>query len=255
MLPGGILYVRISQFMQNTAVEFGQVIVDHDLKQIKGIVLDLRRNRGGIPSEYMEILTLFVKKPITLYQTSPRVNEVTIGYRPSLKGLPLIEGTEFAAWRPQRTDEDVDGRLSDIPLITLTSPYCFSACDTMVSAMKHNGIGKILGEPTAGGTGQPIVFDLPGSEHMFRYSVVRGKTILNDWLEGVGTQPDVYIPQTAKDIIDGKDYQLEQALEHFPAGLIPNIFAPVSRPLVKAKTDTLKFTPEVWEQYLMSVEK
>ena len=103
-------------------------------------------------------------------------------------------------------------RYADKPVIALTSPNCFSACDTFASALKVNRLAAIVGEGTGGGTGTPLVFDLPYSQHRFRYSVVRGMTADGQPIEGAGTLPDLVIEPTQAERAEGKDQQLLTAL-------------------------------------------
>jgi C-terminal processing protease CtpA/Prc len=91
----------------------------------------------------------------------------------------------------------------------LTSAYCFSACDTFVSALQENKLATIVGEGTGGGTGTPHVFELPISGLRFRYSVAQGLTaVKKTFIEGVGTLPDITIIPTIEERIAGEDQQL-----------------------------------------------
>ncbi|MBK7960983.1 MAG: hypothetical protein IPK04_07095 [Bdellovibrionales bacterium] len=58
-----------------------------------------------------------------------------------------------------------------------------------------------------------MFFELPTSEHKFRYSVYQGFTAVSKTLlEGVGTAPDVLIEPTVQERVEKKDRQLEKAL-------------------------------------------
>ena len=120
------------------------------------------------------------------------------------------------------------------PVVVLTSPNCFSACDTFVSALNQNKMAVVLGERTAGGTGTPQVFELPISGHNFRYSVFQGFTaVTNEQIEGQGTLPDVVIEPTLQERMEKKDRQLEKAVNWFntyiqqAAQSVPPVIPPV----------------------------
>jgi len=256
ILSGGILHISISQFIgsnsetDGTADEFTNMMDSLDMSQVKAVVLDLRYNRGGSTTEYEKILGYFTKKEINTYNVSPRINETTKEYRPYLNDWPLISGTDYGVWQMNKAEHSLIPSLADLPIITLISHYCFSACDTMVAALKSNKIGTIMGEPTAGGTGTPIVFELTGSEHSFRYSTIRGKTLEDTYIEGVGSQPDIYIPQTIKDIQDQRDYQLEAAIAYFTPNTLSLIHRLPMQKISKPVINPLKFSAEAYEQYL-----
>jgi carboxyl-terminal processing protease len=48
------------------------------------------------------------------------------------------------------------------PIVLLIGPATFSAAEDFLVAWKNSDRGKIIGEPSAGSTGQPLFFQLPG---------------------------------------------------------------------------------------------
>jgi carboxyl-terminal processing protease len=60
-LPGGIEYVRISQFQEDTAAKLKEALVARG-DSLRGVVLDLRGNGGGLLVQATEIVDLFVPR-------------------------------------------------------------------------------------------------------------------------------------------------------------------------------------------------
>jgi C-terminal processing protease CtpA/Prc len=72
--------------------------------------------------------------------------------------------------------------------------------------------GKLVGETTAGSTGQPLPFQLPG-DGSARICTLDVTYPDGRVFEGVGIPPQVKVSQTITDIRQGKDAALERAVE------------------------------------------
>ncbi len=206
VLPGNIGYVRINGFSGDD--EAFESIMDR-LSSTSGLVIDLRRNGGGDLSGN-RILARLATQSITRYKQSERWSDFLIAERPDIFLEPHAPGAEFADWHDVTVtpDEKHYGK----PVVALTSPYCFSACDTFSASLRDNKLATFIGEGTGGGTGTPHVFQLPVTNLYFRYSVVRGLTPSGAVIEGQGTLPDIYLEPAIEDRIDGTDSQLERAV-------------------------------------------
>lgn len=210
-LAGGIGYLRIDAFAGTQSAFLLEQAMSR-LQATKGLLLDLRKNGGGDQSGNA-ILARLATAPITRYQASERISDFTLSARPGYFFLPWAPGEAFARWHDLRVaPADRSTRYGDKPVVALTGPRCFSACDTFASALKSNHLATLVGEATGGGTGTPLVFRLPYSNQEFRYSVVRGRGAAGETLEGVGTEPDVVIEPTQRERVEGRDAQLLTAL-------------------------------------------
>jgi C-terminal processing protease CtpA/Prc len=97
------------------------------------------------------------------------------------------------------------------PVALLISPRTFSAGEDMAVVFAQAHRGKIIGEPTGGSTGQPLMFKLPGG------GIARVCTKHDTFADGrefvgVGIQPDIPAHLTRADIIAGRDSVLETAI-------------------------------------------
>ncbi|HUP56170.1 MAG TPA: S41 family peptidase, partial [Bdellovibrionota bacterium] len=177
VLPGGLGYLRLDAFSGSQSF----FLLDQMMRRLadtKGLVIDLRKNGGGDQSGN-SIIAKLISAPVTRYTTSERMSGFLFHARPTYQFLPSAPGALFADWHELRVQPSADRNYLGKPVIALTSNYCFSACDTFTAGLKSNRLATVIGEATAGGTGTPLVFDLPVSGHQFRYSVVRGMTAEN----------------------------------------------------------------------------
>ncbi len=78
-------------------------------------------------------------------------------------------------------------------VIVLISEKTYSAAEDFTSAFKSANLGILIGRPTAGTTGNPVGFALPG---MGGFQVCAKKDYLSNGEEfvGYGIRPDVFIP-------------------------------------------------------------
>jgi carboxyl-terminal processing protease len=252
VLPGKIGYLKIDLFAGTELPAIFDAKMAQ-LRQTSGLILDVRENGGGDLSGN-RILRWLTRTKIARYFISPRRSDFLLVNRPEFFAMGVNPTDDrFTEWSSVDVEPTsvTDGTFAGKPIVALTSNYCFSACDTFVAALKANGLAKIIGEATGGGTGTPEVFDLPISELKFRYAVVRGQTAKHDWIEGAGTTPDVVAEYTEGDIANEPmtDSQTTQAVAYISTVLNqtpPTITArPAQDPsLAPAKSPDISATTE-----------
>ena len=99
----------------------------------------------------------------------------------------------------------------EIPVLLLVNSNTFSAAEDFAATFRAAKRGKIIGTPTGGSTGQPIMIDL-GFGYMARICA------RDEWLPdgtefiGVGIQPDVVVEES-ESVLFGNDNVLEEALK------------------------------------------
>jgi carboxyl-terminal processing protease len=212
ILPSGIGYLRINGFSGSQDQSLLAAAM-HRLSQTKGLLIDVRENGGGDQSG-SAIIAKLIKTSVVRYRTSERLSDYLLASRPEIYEF-WKAGAAFADWHDIVVKPDSNSTDSYIgkPVMALTSPNCFSACDTFIAGLRANDLATIAGEDTGGGTGTPLVFQLPYSGNRFRYGVVRGMTAKGIPIEGNGTAPDLRIEADLKDVGTRKDSQLEAALQ------------------------------------------
>ncbi len=210
MLPGGIAYVALNGFDDDTAAkEWDRHWAE--LRSSKGIVLDMRGNGGGDDSVGSHILaTLLDANVATPHQESTRWIAT------------------YQAWGRAQTQQRFDEEflLPDTsrhfggPVVMLTSEKTYSAGEDMVVTFRTAHRGRILGEPTGGSTGQPLRIDLPGGGTA-RVCTKHDSSPDGKEFVGVGVMPDRLVHQTREDIAAGRDTALSAALEELRANMSP----------------------------------
>jgi carboxyl-terminal processing protease len=122
----GIAYLKIEQFTETTSKEMDEKLKALGENNIKGLVLDLRANPGGLLNEGIEVAGHFLKR-----------NEVVV----SLHGLHQPQKTYTAR-------SDNGGR--EYPIVVVVNRLSASAAEIVSGALQDHDRAWILGETTFG---------------------------------------------------------------------------------------------------------
>jgi carboxyl-terminal processing protease len=69
----GVGYIRVSRFAEKTARELEDVILDFERQNVKGLILDLRSNPGGLLESAKEVSELFLGRDTMIVYTESRI--------------------------------------------------------------------------------------------------------------------------------------------------------------------------------------
>lgn len=204
MIQPDIWYVRISNFGSPKVVDEFQKVFDLlDLTTINGIILDVRYNSGGNSSYAYNIASFLTDRSLMASKWK------SLSYVPVYRswGRP----TEWLESNPAIIDPSTGKRYTG-SLVVLTGPCTFSAAEDFLVPLKYSKRALLVGEKTAGSTGNPIIVTLPGGG-IFR--VVSKRDIFPDGTEfvGIGIIPDVEVKVTQQDIIGESDPVFNKAID------------------------------------------
>ena len=193
-LEKGYIYVKILQFQENTSKEFAAAIdklKEENPEGVKGMVLDLRNNPGGLLDQAVEIADFFLDHGVIV----------------SVKGRKA-EKMEFRAKE--------EGTLPLWPLVVLVNHGSASASEIVAGAIQDYGRGIIVGRKTFGkGSVQTIIPLEDGSGLRLttaRYYTPKGRSIQDH-----GVEPDIVLKEKKgprrEEKEEKEDIALQKALE------------------------------------------
>ena len=201
MLPGNIAYVRVLHFGDDSAAA-GFREHFNDIAKADGLVIDVRENGGGDSGNGYKLLAMLTDKPFA--GSSWQTRE----YVPAWRAWGRPEGTVAEAAAEMQPDGE---RHYAGPVLVLTSARTYSAAEDFVVAFDAMQRGRIVGEPTGGSTGQPLLFDLPGGGNA-RICTKRDRYPDGREFVGVGVQPQAVVAPKAADFLAGRDTVLDAAV-------------------------------------------
>lgn len=161
-----ILYLRVSTFDKNVAEQARKALKANP--KVKGVVLDLRNNPGGLLDQAIELTNLFVDKGVIVSQ----------------KGKIEAENRIYEAVKSKK--------VSDAPLVVLVNGGSASASEIVSGALQDLKRGLVLGEKTFGKGSVQSIIQINKTEALrltiARYYLPSGKTI-----QAVGLEPDIEV--------------------------------------------------------------
>jgi len=201
--PDGIAYVSLDYFDHPSIVAKFDSIYPQ-LKKASGLILDLRRNGGGNSDMGWQILTRLTN------QDFPMLKWQTRNYQPAQRAWGNEQSWTGDQWIYRIHKKDTADYFRG-PIAVLTSPRTNSAAEDFLAAFIQAKRGILVGEPSAGSTGQPLIQKMPGGGLLI---ICTKRDMLYDGTEwvGKGFQPTVPVSQTLADFYKGRDTVLERAI-------------------------------------------
>ncbi len=186
-------YIRLKSFNENSDSQFLKSIKKFEKNQkIKGYVIDLRNNPGGLLTQAINITDFFLED----------------GEIVSTKGRKVSETRKFFA----RKGDEVKGK----PVVVIINNGSASASEIFAGALKDHKRAIILGENSYGKGSVQSIIPLRNGGGMrltiSKYYLPSGKSISE-----VGVTPDILVEETDEDftIRSEKDNQLNYAIKLF----------------------------------------
>ena len=165
LIGDNIGYIKINQFLDTTANDVDNALLDFKAQKVRGVILDLRSNPGGLLTSAVDIASDFLT-PDQLVVYS--------------KGIETRE--DFKSKGEKR---------EYFPLIVLVDGGSASASEIVAGAIKDHGRGLVMGNKTFGKASVQRVFPLSNAKSAVKLTVARYFTPNGIDIDKVGIIPDV----------------------------------------------------------------
>ncbi len=139
-------YIRITNFIQNTVEEVKAALKELDAQGMKGLILDLRDDPGGLLSAAVEISDLFVED----------------GKIVSTRGRNTAEKT-FEAHK--------EGTYSGFPMAVLVNHNSASASEILAACLQDHNRAVVIGERSFGKGSVQNILDLEDGDSVLKLTV------------------------------------------------------------------------------------
>ncbi|SES83610.1 S41 family peptidase [Prevotella sp. kh1p2] len=155
---GGIGYINLNQFTENSARTVRNAFIEMRQKGIKGLVLDLRNNGGGSEPEAVDIVNLFVPKGKLVVSNRGKLTRANRDYRTTLEPVDTL-----------------------MPLVVLVNGGTASASEITSGALQDMDRAVVMGTRTYGKGLVQMTTDLPYNGRMklttSKYYIPSGRCI------------------------------------------------------------------------------
>ncbi len=189
MLEGKIGYIRLNLFNEKIVPGTRAALADLEKQGMKGLVLDLRNNPGGLLGECVEVSRQFIDKgPVVFVQERGGAKRPYVGRESE---------TKFHH-----------------PLVVLVNGGTASASEILSGALQDYGVAKLVGTTTYGkGLVQTVLPMSDGSALLVttaRYYTPKGRDINK---KGIAPDKVVELPADVTEYLSDKDTQFHAALD------------------------------------------
>ena len=168
MLDDKVGYIRITSFDENTGEEFTSALTE--LSGMKGLVIDLRNNGGGMLEPTLKIADSLLPEGLITY---------------------------FEYRNGEKTEYKSDADYLDIPLAVLINGSSASASEVLSGAIRDHSRGTLIGEKSFGkGIVQSILpfMKTKNGETAIYITTSRYFTPSGECIQGQGISPDIQVP-------------------------------------------------------------
>ena len=165
MIDDDIGYLRITQFERPTFQQFVEALEDLQNSGMRGLILDLRNNPGGLLSTVVQITDLLVPEGTIVYTVDRHGRQVITPSGPDHIGIPML---------------------------ILVNGQSASASEVLSGAVRDHGVGQLVGTTTFGKGLVQNIFPL-ADQSALRITVARYYTPNGFTIQSTGLEPDFEI--------------------------------------------------------------
>lgn len=166
MLDDSIGYIYVMQFDEITTSQFNTALRELQSQGMKGLIVDIRDNGGGLLSTVCDMLDLFLDKDLIVYTVDK------YDFKEELYGK--------------------EGNIGNFPMVVLVNGYSASASEIFSGALQDYGLATIVGTQTFGKGIVQNVIPL-GDGSAVKLTVSTYYTPNGRCIHGTGVTPDVVV--------------------------------------------------------------
>jgi carboxyl-terminal processing protease len=199
LLADRVGWVRIKNFQSSTDTELGQALEDlAKTEPLRGLVLDLRDNPGGLLDQAIKVADRFVEKGAIV---------TTVGYGDKLREPKVATDT---------------GDEPTYPLVVLVSGQSASASEIVAGALKNHKRALLVGQRTFGKGSVQVIYDNARDGSALKLTIAQYLTPGDVSIQSVGVVPDVGVEAVTitQDAVNLHNVEVERSGEkELPAHL------------------------------------
>lgn len=170
MKDGKIGVITVTEFSLNTADHFKKELENLEKQGMKGLIIDVRNNPGGVLDVVEAMSEQFVPKGKAIVQIEDK-------YKRRQQSVSKGSGKSY-------------------PIAVLTNKGSASASEILAGALQESAGAKLVGETTYGkGTVQSSYSQEMGDGSMLKITIAKWLTPNGEWIHKKGIKPDVEVSQ------------------------------------------------------------
>lgn len=170
MEKGNVGVIEVTQFSMNTAKRFEEELGKLEKQGMKGLVIDVRNDPGGVLPVVIEMAEQFVASGKTIVQVEDK--------------------------NKKRELSTSKGSSKHYPVAVLMNKGSASASEILAGALQQSAGAKLIGENSFGkGTVQTSFDKQLGDGSLLKITIAKWLTPNGTWIHGKGIKPDIAVAQ------------------------------------------------------------
>jgi len=193
VIEPGFGWIRVSQFQERTVEDFSRKLEEMYKQdpQIKGLVLDLRNDPGGLLDAAVALSAAFLPENVTVVSTNGQLDESKFTYKASPQFWRRNASNDPIARLTQATQ----GAFKKVPLVVLVNEGSASASEIVAGALQDHKRATLMGSQTFGKGSVQTVRQL-GPDTALKITTARYYTPNGRSIQAKGIVPDVMVDET-----------------------------------------------------------
>jgi carboxyl-terminal processing protease len=189
LIEPGYAWIRISQFQERTVEDFTKKLeeVYKQDPKIKGLVLDLRNDPGGLLNAAVAVSAAFLPENVTVVSTN--------GQTPESKQILKATAQDYLSRSGPDPLKSLPAGLKKVQLVVLVNEGSASASEIVAGALQDHKRATIMGSQTFG-KGSVQTFRPLGPDTGLKITTSRYYTPSGKSIQAKGIVPDVMVDDT-----------------------------------------------------------
>ncbi len=188
LLEDEIAYLKLNNFRSDVPAQAHDALAELLAEQPRGLILDLRDNPGGLLSAAIDISSEFIAQGVIVLE----------------RGSDEPDEEHMARG---------DGLATDIPLVVLVNEGTASGAEIVAGAIRDHERGVLIGQHTFGKGSVQSPIDLSDGSHL-RLTIAHWFTPDGQLIAETGLAPHIEVSLSEEDMAEGRDPQLEAAINY-----------------------------------------
>jgi carboxyl-terminal processing protease len=187
----GYAWIRVSQFQERTVDDFAKKLEEiyKQEPKLKGLVLDLRNDPGGLLNAAVAISSAFLPEDVVVVSTN--------GQTPESKQTLKANARDYLGRSGADVLKSLPAGLKKVPLIVLVNEGSASASEIVAGALQDHKRATLMGSQTFG-KGSVQTFRALGPDTGLKITTSRYYTPSGRSIQAKGIVPDVMVDDTAE---------------------------------------------------------
>lgn len=183
LLPGDVVYIQVARLGERTPFELAHKLIEaSSLRKIRGIILDIRNNKGGLLNSAVELVSIFLPQGALIVTTHGRDSVEGYAYR--------ARDNKFAKFTG-----GFDRDLKSIPMVVLINDRSAAGAEIVASSMQDNNRAIVVGYPSVGVSTIETIISISDDSKALSLTTERWKRPKFLTMGTAGVIPDFVMPE------------------------------------------------------------